>query len=100
MSGSNARRLALALLASSALALLASSALAAPAFGQAASGPPPLHDTVDANGVDLVTGRFRYSMTEAVIGSGEGAVPLMRFWGDNGFRMRTPPSDSPSTEQQ
>jgi hypothetical protein len=78
MSGSNARRFA--------LALLASSALAAPAFGQAASGPPPLHDTVDANGVDLVTGRFRYSMTEAVIGSGEGAVPLMRFWGDNGFR--------------
>lgn len=67
--------------------LLASTALASPAFGQSApSAPPPLHDNVDANGVDLVTGKFRYGFTEAVIGSGEGAISLQRFAGDDGFR--------------
>ena len=66
--------------------MLASSALSAPAFGQAANAPPPLHDTVDGNGVDLVTGQFRYHMTESVIGSGPGAVSLDRFWGDGAFR--------------
>jgi YD repeat-containing protein len=70
-----------------ACAFLATTALvASPVFGQAASGPPPLHYAVDVNGVDLVTGKFRYSMTEAVIGSGEGAIPLMRFQGDGTFR--------------
>lgn len=72
-----------------ACALLSSTALAgfaAPAHAQSASGPPPLHATVDDNGVDLVTGQFRYSMTEAVIGSGEGAIALMRHWGDSAYR--------------
>lgn len=68
-------------------ALLVTTALSAPAFAQVApSGPPPLHNNVDANGVDLVTGKFRYAITEAVIGSGEGAIPLMRFYGDGAFR--------------
>jgi len=68
-------------------ALLASSALASPALGQSApDAPPPLHNNVDANGVDLVTGKFRYSLTEATIGSGEGAIALMRFYGDSGIR--------------
>jgi hypothetical protein len=78
MSGSNARRFA--------LALLASSALAAPALAQSVTAPAPLHDTVDANHVDLIDGHFRYSVQEAVIGSGPGAVSLERFWGDGGFR--------------
>lgn len=68
-------------------ALLATTALAVPAGAQTApSGPPPLHNNVDGNGVDLVTGKFRYGFTEAVHGSGDGAISLMRFWGDNGFR--------------
>jgi RHS repeat-associated protein len=68
-------------------ALLATTALSAPALAQTApSGPPPLHDTVDANGVDLISGQFRYSLTEAVLGAGEGAVSLMRFVGDGADR--------------
>jgi RHS repeat-associated protein len=66
---------------------LSTTALSTPAFGQsAASGPPPLHNNVDANGVDLVSGQFRYGFAEADIGSGEGALSLMRYWGDGAFR--------------
>lgn len=69
------------------LAFLASTALTGTAFAQSApSAPPPLHSTVDANGVDVISADVRWSMTEAVIGSGEGAVPLQRLWGDGGFR--------------
>lgn len=67
--------------------LLASTIFTAPAFAQsAASGPAPLHNTVDENGVDLVTGKFRFSMTEAVFGSGEGAITLQRDWGESVYR--------------
>ena len=67
-------------------ALLAGTALGTPAWAQVATDPPPLHRTVDANGVDLVSGDFRFGMTEAVMGSGEGALSLERYWGDSGYR--------------
>src|SRR5205085_7272235 len=70
----------------STFALLTSSALTSAALAQTATSPPPLHSTVDENGVDLVTGKFRFSMTEAIIGSGDGAIELTRNWGDGGFR--------------
>jgi RHS repeat-associated protein len=59
-------------------AVLASTALTAPALAQ--SAPPPRFNQVDANGVDLATGDFFFSMTEGSIGSGEGQLALVRNW--------------------
>lgn len=58
-----------------ALALLVS-LFAAPSLAQ--TSPPPRFQEVDGNGVDLISGRFVFGMTEGVIGSGEGAVSLER----------------------
>jgi hypothetical protein len=55
-------------------ALLASTALTAPAAAQ--SGPLPRFNQVDANGVDLFTGDFFFSLVEGTIGSGEGALSM------------------------
>jgi len=67
-----------------ACALMTCTALTAPAMAQ--SAPPPRFNQVDANGVDLVTGDFFFSMTEGSIGSGEGALSLARNWaGDAGW---------------
>jgi len=59
-------------------ALLASTALTAPAMAQTA--PPPRFNQVDRNGVDLVSGDYFFSMVEGSIGSGEGALTLVRNW--------------------
>jgi hypothetical protein len=67
------------------LALLASSVLSTPAVAQFA-GPPPVHNNVDPNGVDLVSGNFTYAMREGVIGSGDGAVTLQRIWSQGGWK--------------
>jgi RHS repeat-associated protein len=68
-----------------ALFLLATSALASPALAQSApTAPPPVHRTVDDYGVDLLTGQFHFSLTEAEMGFGEGAISLKRYW-DSGF---------------
>lgn len=56
--------------------LLASSALTAPALAQEL----PRFNQVDSNGVDLVTGRFSFSLPEGSIGSGEAELALMRNW--------------------
>lgn len=69
-----------------AAALLASTGLASPALAQVATAPPPAYSNVDDIGVDLVSGEFRFALTEAVMGSGEGALPLVRYWGDGGYR--------------
>jgi RHS repeat-associated protein len=70
-----------------AAALLASSAISVPVIAQQSpTGPAPLHSNVDDNGVDLVNGFFRYSFTEGVIGSGDGAVALTRSWGEGVWR--------------
>ncbi len=57
-------------------ALLATTCLTAPVFAQTA--PPPRFENADDNGVDLVTGRFVFTITEGVIGSGDGAVSIRR----------------------
>ncbi|MEA3044958.1 MAG: hypothetical protein QOH47_2796 [Sphingomonadales bacterium] len=57
-------------------ALMASTFLATPALAQ--SAPPPRFEQLDANGVDLVSGRFVLAMTEGSIGTGDGAVSLHR----------------------
>ncbi len=56
-------------------ALIASTALAPAAQAQTANPP---FSQVDANGVDMVTGQFGYTVTEGSIGSGEGALTLTR----------------------
>jgi len=55
--------------------LFATTALTAPAQAQTA---PPRFQEIDANGVDLISGRFVFEMVEGSIGSGDGAVSLMR----------------------
>ncbi|WP_395612222.1 RHS repeat domain-containing protein [Allosphingosinicella sp.] len=56
-------------------ALLASTALTNPACAQTA---PPAHRNLDANGVDLARGDFVMAFNEGTIGSGEGALSLVR----------------------
>jgi RHS repeat-associated protein len=76
-----ARALACALLAGTAYCALA----AQPAAAQGAPGaPPPTYRNVDGNGVDLVTGRLTFSLTEAVMGSGDGMLALVRHWTGSG----------------
>ncbi len=58
--------------------LLAGSALPAPVLAQSAA--PPLFNQADANGVDLFTGHFSFSMVEGSIGAGEGELSLVRNW--------------------
>jgi len=59
-------------------ALLASTALTVPALAQ--TGALPRFNQVDQNGVDLYTGDFFFSLVEGTIGSGEGALSLVRNW--------------------
>jgi len=59
-------------------ALLASTCLTTPAMAQ--SGALPRFNQTDANGVDLYTGDFFFSLVEGTIGSGEGALSLVRNW--------------------
>jgi RHS repeat-associated protein len=63
-------------------ALMTSTALTAPALAQ--SAPPPRFNQVDANGVDLVSGDFFFSLSEGSIGSGEGELSLVRSWAGPG----------------
>ena len=58
-------------------ALMASTSLAAPAWAQ--TGRPSVYQHVDANGVDLVDGSFNMALTEGSIGSGPGAIALVRY---------------------
>ena len=60
-----------------ACALIASTALTPPASAQTAL---PRFNQVDANGVDLFSTDFFFSMTEGSIGSGVGALTLERNW--------------------
>jgi len=60
-----------------AFALLASSAYAFPAF---ATAPAPRFVNIDANGVDLTTGKVQFAFEEGGIGSGEGAVRFQRIF--------------------
>ena len=61
------------------------SGVAAPALAQDA----PLYANGDSNGVDLVTGKFTFSMTEGSVGTGENEIILERTllesarWTDN-----------------
>lgn len=58
-------------------ALLAGTALASPAL---AVTPAPEFSAVDANGVDLVSGLPQVTVDEGGIGSGPGALRIMRIW--------------------
>ncbi|HEX5182072.1 MAG TPA: RHS repeat-associated core domain-containing protein [Allosphingosinicella sp.] len=62
-------------------ATLACTLLATTAMVKPALATPPRFQTLDQNDVDLVTGGFVYTMAEGSIGSGPGAVTLMRLPG-------------------
>lgn len=52
--------------------------------------PPPIFSAVDANGVDLVTGRFNYSNTDVSIGPLDaGGLAYVRSYITNGWRDNT-----------
>jgi hypothetical protein len=57
-------------------------------FAQTASqyAPPPIRETVDGNGVNLVTGAYNASMGGVSIGSGSGALSFGRSWEGNNWR--------------
>lgn len=65
-----------------ALALLATSALVAPSVARAATPAPRFVDLIDSHGVDLVTGQTFLSMEEGGIGSGPGRVAMQRIWAE------------------
>jgi RHS repeat-associated protein len=58
--------------------LCASTALTSPALAQ--SAPAQKFVQVDENGVDLTTGEAFWSMVEGSIGSGPGALEMIRYW--------------------
>jgi RHS repeat-associated protein len=76
-----AKALACTFLAGAAYAAFAAGAAQAQS---APTAPPPPYRNADANGVDLVTGRMTFSLTEAAIGSGAGGLSLARYWTGSG----------------
>ena len=69
------------------LALLASSALFASSAWAQQQPTPPEHYTLDANGVDLVTGQFAYQVNDIVIGDpAQGGIVHGRIWTNGGWR--------------
>jgi RHS repeat-associated protein len=67
-----------------ACALLASTALVSPAHAQVATTNPERFLQMDENGVDLLTDTYVEPFTEGKIGSGEGAVSIIRgSWGED-----------------
>ena len=54
-------------------------------YGQVAPAPEQYRNA-DEFGVDQVTGTFNFELTEGSIGSGNGAVSLIRYWGQSGWR--------------
>ncbi|MFA4940762.1 hypothetical protein [Brevundimonas sp.] len=69
-------------------ALLVSSALiAAPALAQTPlKAPPPQFYSTDANGVDLVNGAFRWSITPVQIGDANGGLAYSRTYFNSSYR--------------
>ncbi|MEN5169407.1 RHS repeat-associated core domain-containing protein [Brevundimonas pondensis] len=69
------------------LALLASSALFASSAWAQQQPTPPEHYTLDARGVDLVTGDFAYQANDVVIGQpGQGGLVHSRVYANGGWR--------------
>jgi RHS repeat-associated protein len=60
------------------------SGMAVPAFAQAT--PPPVRQTIDANGVDVSIGTFNFSSTDVSIGSGAQEMSYQRSWRGNIWR--------------
>jgi RHS repeat-associated protein len=62
--------------------LLATAGMAAPASAQ--GGQPSVYQNIDGYGVDLTDGSFNMALTEGTIGSGPGALALVRYQGAGG----------------
>ncbi len=60
--------------------------LSAPAMAQQTAAPVDPWVATDENGVDLTNGRYYLDILEGSIGSGDGAIALVRYYGQNGLQ--------------
>ncbi len=60
--------------------------LSAPAMAQQTAAPADPWVATDENGVDLTNGRYYLDILEGSIGSGDGAIALVRYYGQNGLQ--------------
>ncbi|PNQ76357.1 hypothetical protein BA950_07725 [Erythrobacter sp. SAORIC-644] len=60
--------------------------LAAPVVAQQSAAPAESWIASDSNGVDLTNGRFYLDIREGGIGSGDGALSLVRYYGQPGLQ--------------
>jgi len=79
------RKSLLALCAKLALSTALCSGLAAPLQAQVASTVPDPYVNIDEHGVDLVTGRYSFTIAEGTAGQGEGRISLARDYGQSGI---------------
>ena len=59
--------------------------LSAPVLAQQTAAPADPWIATDENGVDLTNGRFYFDLVEGSIGSGDGAISLVRYYGQTGL---------------
>lgn len=79
---SNARAARIGLLASTILC----ASLSAPIAAQQSAAPVEPWVATDENGVDLTNGRYYLDILEGSIGSGDGAIAMVRHYGDTGLQ--------------
>mgnify|MGYP000011695107 CR=1 FL=1 len=79
---SNARAVRIGLLASTILC----AGLSAPIAAQKLAAPVEPWVATDENGVDLTNGRYYLDIVEGSIGSGDGAIAMVRYYGDTGLQ--------------
>ena len=60
--------------------------LSAPAMAQKDAAPVDPWVATDENGVDLTNGRYYLDILEGSIGSGDGAIAMVRYYGDTGLQ--------------
>ncbi len=60
--------------------------IAAPSFAQQKAATAETWVATDENGVDLANGRFYLDIVEGSIGSGDGAISLVRYYGQAGLQ--------------
>ena len=60
--------------------------LSAPALAQQTAAPVDPWVATDENGVDLTNGRYYLDILEGSIGSGDGAIAMVRYYGDTGLQ--------------
>jgi hypothetical protein len=70
------------------LASAAASGFSSPVTAQSTILEPAARQSVDRNGVDLISGAFTDSHTDLTIGSADQELSFTRYWSKNGWRHR------------